>query len=80
MFALKNSKMRVGLRVAAAGGVLIILLVLLHSYKRQQVAPALHQETSTDSDDGWPSYQDKVVVVPKLIREDTDWLGPDLPE
>jgi hypothetical protein len=73
--------MKVSLRVAAVTGILIVLLSLRQAFK-QEHAPTVPPSGATLSDgsDGWPSPEDKVVVVPKMTGEDTDWLSPDLPE
>ncbi len=71
--------MRMSLRVTAVVGVLIVFLILVRPHKHlPAVLPG--SENSSDSDDAWPSQEDKIVVLPKMTGEDTDWPSPDLPE
>lgn len=71
--------MRTSLHVVAVAGVLALLLMLLQSHKNNS-ATLSSSENLSYSEGSWPSEEDKIVVVPKVTGEDTDWLSPDLPE
>lgn len=72
------------LRIAAVTSLLTVLILFQCTYRTNHISSlSLSSGTSTSGDDGdddWPPPRDKVVVVPKMSYEDTDWLGPDLPE
>jgi hypothetical protein len=74
---------KVLLRTAAVTSLLTVLILFRRTYNPEHI-PILSlssgDSTGGDDGDGWPPPRDKVVVVPKMSYEDTDWLGPDLPE
>ena len=71
------------IRILAVTSLLTVLVLFRLTYKTTHfLSPSPFTGTSSDESDGdgWPPPADKVVVVPKMSYEDTDWLGPDLPE
>jgi hypothetical protein len=71
--------MRTYLGIAAVAGILILILEFLQHHKL--VSEVLSSGANfVESDDDGPFEEDKIVVVPKMTGEDTDWLSPDLPE
>jgi hypothetical protein len=74
---------KVLLRIAAVTSLLTVLILVRRTYNPEHVPiPSLSSGDSASGDDGdgWPPPGDKAVVVPKMSYEDTEWLGPDLPE